>query len=66
MIKSIDIKNFGSFSEFDWETQVKNEKNNVVEFKKLNILYGRNYSGQSLLLISKLAQTMSECSTPIS
>ena len=48
MIKRIDIKNFGSFSEFEWNTSLINN-NNVSEFKKLNIIYGRNYSGKTTL-----------------
>lgn len=48
MIKRIDIKNFGSFSEFEWNTSLF-KNNNVFEFKKLNIIYGRNYSGKTTL-----------------
>jgi wobble nucleotide-excising tRNase len=48
MIQRIDIKNFGSFSNFVWNAQIKKD-GNVVDFKKLNILYGRNYSGKTTL-----------------
>jgi wobble nucleotide-excising tRNase len=49
MILRIDIKNFGSFSDFVWNTQIKKEDGKIVDFKKLNILYGRNYSGKTTL-----------------
>ena len=49
MIKYIDIPNFGSFQNFDWSTSVCSEDGNVANFKKLNILYGRNYSGKTTL-----------------
>lgn len=45
MINQIDISNFGSFSDFSWRKSVKDRGNNVQSFKRLNILYGRNYSG---------------------
>jgi len=48
MIQRIDIKNFGSFSNFIWNAQIKTN-GNIVDFKKLNILYGRNYSGKTTL-----------------
>ncbi|MDP3851105.1 MAG: AAA family ATPase [Luteolibacter sp.] len=48
MIQRVDIKNFGSFSNFIWANQVKKD-GQPVDFKKLNILYGRNYSGKTTL-----------------
>lgn len=48
MIKYLDIPNFGSFSQFNWKASVK-EKQTVCEFKRLNILFGRNYSGKTTL-----------------
>lgn len=48
MIKSIDIQNFGSFKNFVWRDSVR-DNGNVLEFKRLNILYGRNYSGKTTL-----------------
>ena len=48
MIKRLDIPNFGSFSQFNWKASVK-EKGSVSEFKRLNILFGRNYSGKTTL-----------------
>ncbi len=48
MIRKIDIKRFGSFYNFNWGESVR-EGDNVLEFKRLNILYGRNYSGKTTL-----------------
>lgn len=49
-IKTIDsIKNMAVFQNFRWSSSVKDEEDNVVEFKKINILYGRNYSGKTTL-----------------
>jgi len=49
MIKHIDIPNFGSFKNFVWSTSIRDSGNNVAKFKKLNIIYGRNYSGKTTL-----------------
>jgi len=49
IIKRIDISNFGSYKNFKWTDSIKNDKKEVVDFKKLNILYGRNYSGKTTL-----------------
>lgn len=49
-IKKIDsIKNMAVFKNFRWATSVRDDGNNVAEFKKINILYGRNYSGKTTL-----------------
>lgn len=49
-IKRIDtIKNMAVFNDFQWSSSVKNEGGDVVDFKKINILYGRNYSGKTTL-----------------
>lgn len=49
MIKSIDINNFGSFKNFIWRNCVRDSGGNVEELKRLNIFYGRNYSGKTTL-----------------
>ena len=49
MIKSIDISNFGCFKDFVWSDSVRHQNNDPSDFKKLNILYGRNYSGKTTL-----------------
>ena len=49
-IKRIDlIKNMAVFQDFRWSSAVRDEGNNVAEFKKINIFYGRNYSGKTTL-----------------
>lgn len=49
-IKKIDfIKNMAVFHDFRWTSSVRDDGNNVAEFKKINILYGRNYSGKTTL-----------------
>lgn len=42
MFKKIDITKFGSFNNFTWDSSVE-------EFKKVNLFYGRNYSGKTTL-----------------
>lgn len=46
-IKKID--NYAVFNNFDWNTTVRDKGNNVAEFKDINIIYGRNYSGKTTL-----------------
>lgn len=49
-IKKIDlIKNMAVFQDFHWVASVRDKSNNVADFKKINILYGRNYSGKTTL-----------------
>ncbi|TNJ40280.1 hypothetical protein FGF66_00490 [Chlorobaculum thiosulfatiphilum] len=49
-IKKIDsIKNIAVFLDFRWSSSVKDKENNIAEFKKINIIYGRNYSGKTTL-----------------
>ena len=49
-IKKIDsIKGMAVFQDFNWDKSVRDEGNNVAEFNKINILYGRNYSGKTTL-----------------
>lgn len=49
-IKKIDsIKNMAVFQDYRWSSSVRDEGNNIAEFKKINILYGRNYSGKTTL-----------------
>ena len=50
MIKKIkSIHNYAVFDDFDWDSNIRDKGNNVVEFKKINILYGHNYSGKTTL-----------------
>lgn len=49
-IKKIDsIKGVAVYDDFQWSSSVRDTGNNVAEFKSLNILYGRNYSGKTTL-----------------
>lgn len=50
MIKKIKtISNIAVFQDFKWDESVVGNDQRVVEFKKINILYGRNYSGKTTL-----------------
>lgn len=49
MFSQVDIGNFGSFKDLTWSKSLKDTGNNVQNFKRLNILYGRNYSGKTTL-----------------
>lgn len=50
MIYELDIAHFGSFDGFHWKNSIRDTPgNNVQHFKKLNIIYGRNYSGKTTL-----------------
>lgn len=43
------IANLAVFQNFVWDTTIRDERNNVVLFKPINIFYGRNYSGKTTL-----------------
>ena len=50
LLKFNSIKDFGIFQNLDWDTTVRDKPgNNIQEFKKLNIIYARNYSGKTTL-----------------
>lgn len=49
MFSQVDIDSFGSFAGLSWKKSLKDAGNNVQNFKRLNILYGRNYSGKTTL-----------------
>ncbi len=50
MIEKIkSIKKIAVFDDFDWDSSVKDKNGNVLTFKKINVLYGRNYSGKTTL-----------------
>lgn len=49
-VKQIDfIKNMAVFHDFKWAPTVRDEGNNIAEFRKINIFYGRNYAGKTTL-----------------
>lgn len=57
MIKKIKyIKNLAVFNDFDWDSEVFGKDNNVLEFKRINIIYGRNYSRKTT--ISRILRAM--------
>tara|TARA_R110002020_G_scaffold466202_1_gene688439 strand:- start:337 stop:2706 length:2370 start_codon:yes stop_codon:yes gene_type:complete len=43
------INNLAVFQNFNWDATIRDKGNNVVLFKNINILYGRNYSGKTTL-----------------
>lgn len=43
------INNLAVFQNFIWDTSIRDDGNNVVLFKPINIFYGRNYSGKTTL-----------------
>ena len=49
MIERIDIANFGSYKDFEWNVSVRDTNGNPKNFKKLNLFYGKNYSGKTTL-----------------
>jgi wobble nucleotide-excising tRNase len=50
VIHQLDMARFGSFDGFQWKSSIRDTPgNNVQNFKKLNIIYGRNYSGKTTL-----------------
>lgn len=49
MITQIDIASFGSFSGLTWKKSIRDGGKTVQDFKRLNIFYGRNYSGKTTL-----------------
>lgn len=62
MINQIDIERFGSFDGFEWRRSIRDRGNNVENFKRLNIFYGRNYSGKTTL--SRVFRSMQEGALP--
>ena len=66
-IKSIaEIDNFGIFKSFDWDSNLKYQnkqgQDEIYDFKDINILYGRNYSGKTSL--SKIIRSLEKQITP--
>ncbi|WP_456413698.1 AAA family ATPase [Thiolapillus sp.] len=56
------ITRFGIFQNFDWNSSVRDQGNNISTFKKLNILYGRNYSGKTSL--SRIVRSLEQKKLP--
>ena len=50
MIKKLSqIKNLAVFEDFNWDKSIIDNKNNILNFEKINIVYGRNYSGKTTI-----------------
>lgn len=50
MIKEIGtIKHFAVFENYDWDLSSTDKNERPLKFEKINILYGRNYSGKTTL-----------------
>ena len=50
MIKKISkINDLAVFKDFDWDASVVDKNGSPFKFEKINILYGRNYSGKTTL-----------------
>jgi len=63
MITKINkIKNLAVFQNFEWDKSVVNKVNTPIEFQRINILYGRNYSGKTTLSRIIRAMEMGEIS----
>jgi len=58
--KIANIDNFGIFKSFDWDSNLKYQnkqgQDEIYNFKDINILYGRNYSGKTSL--SKIIRSL--------
>ena len=49
IIKFKTINNLAIFQNFNWDNSLRDSGNNIISFKEINILYGRNYSGKTTL-----------------
>lgn len=49
IIKMDSINNIAVYKDFQWSRSVRDEGNNIAEFKNINVIYGRNYSGKTTL-----------------
>jgi wobble nucleotide-excising tRNase len=49
ILKIDSIKNIAVYKNFQWTNSVRDEGNNIADFKNINVIYGRNYSGKTTL-----------------
>lgn len=56
------INNFATYKNFNWDTSVLSNDGSIYTFKKLNIIYGRNYSGKTSL--SKILRSFEKNELP--
>lgn len=61
MITKVDVQRFGSFEDFVWDDSVR-EDGSVRLFKRLNLLYGRNYAGKTTF--SRIVRCLEEGTVP--
>lgn len=47
--KFVDIKNLGVFKDFEWDKHVLDSQGKPLVLQDINILFGRNYSGETTL-----------------
>lgn len=47
--KITSVSNMAVFKAFEWDKCVKDKGNNKLSLRKLNVIYGRNYSGKTTL-----------------
>ncbi|WP_298824237.1 AAA family ATPase [uncultured Capnocytophaga sp.] len=47
--KITKINNLAVFKNFEWDKVIRDKGNNISKFTKVNIIYGRNYSGKTTL-----------------
>lgn len=59
MIKKIDIDKFGLFENYKWDTFIGRDET----FRRLNVIYGRNYSGKTTL--SRILNSIFEKKLPL-
>lgn len=62
MITKFDAEQFGSFVNFSWDATLRDAGNNTINFSKMNIIYGRNYSGKTT--ISRLIRSLEKGEAP--
>ena len=50
MIKKINsIQQIGVFDNYNWDNSCRKADGNIQEFTRVNVLFGRNYSGKTTL-----------------
>lgn len=54
LLKINHLSNFGIFQNFVWDEKVIDKQSKIKQFKRLNVIYARNYSGKTTL--SRLMQ----------
>lgn len=54
--KIMRVEKFAVFKHFDWDSCICDSDGNCLNLKKLNIIYGRNYSGKTTL--SRIARAL--------